>query len=236
VIHSSIAPRSNPACHRAVGAVAAVAALGSLLLGACSHGDPKALPSTTAAAGSTTAITAAPTTTQPPATDDRAVRPVISGLLRQWDVAMAAILATPKSVLDNPKHPLRAPLRATFTPDSPYLRDFDKLLGGYVSHHLANKPDAALHGQRTVYLRTTEAPSADSITFVWCSFDDSTTVSTSTGAVVSRDVAVTQGSGQATRTAGRWALYNLFQLGSKSEPAGSRNPCPGFVSPPRTSR
>jgi hypothetical protein len=207
----------------------------ALVPAGCGSSSARSAPSTSSPAVTSAPSTVPPPATEPPATDDAAVRPVIGHLLHEWDHSMTAILARPQAVLDHPADRLRTPLKAVFTVDSPYIRDFDRLLSGYVSHHLANKPDHRGLGQQTLYLRTTETPSPNSISFVWCSYDDSTTVNVLTGAVVSRDVAVTQGAGSARRTDGHWALYRLFQLGSVSRPAGSANPCPGYINPPRAS-
>jgi hypothetical protein len=231
VTYSSTSPGPNAARHGALIATA----LASLVLGACSHGNPKALPSATHGTASSTALTAEPTTTQPPATDDVAVRPVISGLLHQWDVSMTAILAKPKAVLNHPDSPLRQPFNAIFTSDSPNLRDINKLAKSYVARDLVDRAGPSGVSQHTVYLRTTQAPNASWMTFVWCSFDDSTSYNSSTSKVVSNRVGITQGAGEAKRIAGRWRLYRLYQLGETSAPAGSPDPCPSYATPPQTS-
>lgn len=216
--------------HRSAGRAVTALASCALALGACSGGGERSTPTTAVGSSTTTPTRAAQTTTtQPPSTDRTAISRVINRLLRRWDEAMTPILAAPKLVAADLSSPLRAPLKAVFTADSPYLADFDKLLSGYVDQGVANKAGPSGLVQQTTYLRTTQAPDVDHLSFVWCSYDDSTTVHPKTGAVVTSEVGITQGEGTAIRLSGRWKLYRLRQLGRAAKPPRTPNPCPSFA-------
>ncbi len=215
---------------RSAGRALAALAVCALALGACSSGGERSTPTTPVGSSTTTTTRVAQTTTtQPPSTDRAAISPVINRLLRRWDDAMTPILAAPKSVAADLSSPLRAALKAVFTADSPYVADFDKLLSGYVDQGLANKAGPSGLVQQTTYLRTTKSPDEDHLSFVWCSYDDSTTVHASTGAVVTSEVGITQGEGTALRLSGQWKLYRLRQLGRVAKPQRTPNPCPSFA-------
>lgn len=214
----------------------AATALALLTLAACGGSGDKADPPTTSPRSSTTTKAVVTTTTQPPSTDAKAVVPVMESLLHQWDASLTELLQDPGAALRDPHGRPRTDLEAPFTDDSPYVADIDKLLSGYADRGQANRLGPSGKGQQSVYLRPTNARDPDSLTFLWCSFDDSVTYNVKTKAVVDANVGITQGEGVAVRKAGQWRIYRLRQLGFVSKPPGTANPCPTFAegSRPRT--
>lgn len=211
---------------RAMGMAATI--LLAVALASCSSGSKEATPPPSTVPATTTVET---TTTEPPSTDEAAVRARVSSLLRKWDVAMTALREHPTEVIGQPDDPRRQALAKIFTSDSPYTADIDKVLSGYSSGGVTARPTTGDVVQHTTYLRTTESPTPDSVTFVWCSFDDSTSVRTSTGKVANDQVGITQGGGEAQRVDGQWRLHRLFQLTHTAKPKGTANPCPSLVTP-----
>ena len=220
------------AWHRSVLAAGLAASLAPLVLGlgSCSDDSADGGPSTTerrAVATPTVATTTtSPSTTQPPASDAEALRTVLDQLLHQWDIAYSDALADPPAVVDNPEHPARAEFTAIFTEDSPYLADLDTLVGSFADKGLRVEPSASGTAQTSQFLRTLTVTDDDNVAFVWCSFDDSTQVQASTGAVVSDEVGISQGEGTAVRVDGVWKIHTLHLLTHATQPAGSPNPCP----------
>jgi len=220
------------AWHRSVLAAGLAASLAPLVLGlgSCSDDSADGGPSTTerreSAASTTTATTSSPSTTQPPASDAEALRPVLDQLLHEWDVAYTDALTDPAAVVDDPDDPVRGEFAAIFTEDSPYLADLDTLVGSYADKDLRVEPSGSDTAQTSQFLRTTTVTDDDNVAFVWCSFDDSTQVQASTGAVVSDEVGISQGEGTAVRVDGAWKIRTLHLLTHGTQPAGSPNPCP----------
>ena len=211
---------------RAMGMAATV--LLSVALASCSSSGKAANPPSSTVPATTRVAT---TTTEPPSSDEAAVSARVATLLRNWDVAMTALREHPAEVIGQPDDSRRQVLASIFTANSPYTADIDKVLAAYSSGGVKARPTTGDVVQHTTYLRTTESPTPDSVSFVWCSFDDSTSVRSSTGEVVNDQVGVTQGGGEAQRVDGQWRLYRLFQLTHSAKPKGTTNPCPSFVTP-----
>jgi len=220
------------AWHRSVLAAGLAASLTPLVLGlgSCSDDSADGGPGTTERREATTSTgattTSSPPTTQPPASDPEALRPVLDQLLRDWDVAYTDALADPAAVVDDPEHPVRAEFSAIFTEDSPYLADLDTLVASFADQDLRVESTRSDTAQTSEFLRTTTITDDENVAFVWCSFDDSTQVRASTGAVVSDEVGISQGEGTAVRVEGAWKLHTLHLLTHATQPAGSPNPCP----------
>jgi hypothetical protein len=168
-------------------------------------------------------------TTEPAATAGTAIAPVMDALLHQWDSALTAILQAPSAVLEHPNDARRATLKAAFTADSPYIADVDKLLKGYSNRGQANRPGPSKKGQQSLFMRPTSSHDPNSLTFLWCSYDDSVTYDVASGKNVDANVGITQGEGVAIRKAGVWRLYRLRQITFASKPPGTANPCPGWA-------
>lgn len=199
----------------------------SLLWVGCSSDDDAADDKPESAGSETQQPTS---TTEPGASDTAAVRPHVEDLLRSWDGSMTAILGDPRSVVDDPAHRLRSELAASFTADSPYVRDLDLLLrSSYVDQDAGVRPGPNGVVQQTSLLHFTETPDEDHVGFVFCTYDDGVGFTLSTGADRSPGVGVTQGAGEAVRENGTWRLHRLRQLGFEAKPADSPNPCPDLV-------
>lgn len=198
-------------------------------LAACSRGGGASDPTTSARSTVSASTIATTSTTEPPSSDGAVVRMRVVSLLRDWDAAMTALREKPTEVIGHPYDERRRALAELFTSDSPYVADIDKLLRAYSSGGVAARPSTGGISQHTLYLRTSQAPTADSVSFVWCSFDDSVSYRISTGKVVDDRDGVSQGGGEAHRVDGQWRLYRLFQLSQKALPHGSANPCMKFA-------
>lgn len=223
---------SSRAWHRSVLAAgfAAALVLPVLLFGSCSDDGADGGSTTTESAqpDSSTATSAPPeSTSQPPASDTSAIGPIVDALLHQWDVAYTDALTDPAAVIADPDHEVREEFEALFTEDSPYLADLDLLVGSFADEDLRIEPNGSATAQATRFLRVTTVHSNDELDFVWCSFDDSAQVTASTGAVVSDEVGITEGTGTAVRVDGSWRLHRLQVLTHDVLPAGSEDPCPG---------
>ena len=223
---------SSRAWHRLVLAAgfAAALVLPGLLLGSCSDDGADGGSTTTKSVQSTSSTsTSAPpeSTTQPPASDAGAVGPIVDELLHRWDIAYTDALTDPAAVADDPDHEVREEFEALFTEDSPYLADLDLLVGSFKDQDLRIEPNGSTTAQATRFLRVTTVHSEDELDFVWCSFDDSAQVTASTGAVVSDEVGITEGTGTAVRVDGSWRLHRLQVLTHDVLPAGNEDPCPG---------
>lgn len=223
------------AWQRSVLAAGLAASLAPIVLGlgGCSddnsNGGPKTTERGVSSAPAVTATTSSPSTTQPPASDAQALRPVLDRLLHRWDVAYTDALSNPEAVVRDPEHPARREFASSFTEDSPYLADLDTLVASYADKDLKVEPAGSDTAQTSQWMRTTTVTDDDNVAFVWCSFDDSTQMKASTGAVVSDEVGVSQGEGTAVRVDGVWKLRTLHLLTHDVKPAGSTNPCPGLA-------
>lgn len=195
---------------------------------ACSSSGARSDPSGSSSTDVATSTSTVTSTTQPPSSA-KAIVPVMDTLLHQWDTSLTAILQAPSAVLKDPDDPRRVTLKSAFTSDSPYVADIDKLVKGYADRGQANRLGPSKKGQQSLYMRPTAAHDPNSLTFLWCSFDDSITYDVKTGKGVDANIGITQGEGLAVRKAGVWRLYRLRQITFASKPPGTTNPCPGWA-------
>lgn len=222
---------STRASHRSVLAAYIAASLALLVLafGSCSGDDADGGAATTqstsppSSSSSSTVITPA---SDPPASEGTAIGPIMDDLLHRWDVAYTEALEDPAEVVADSDHRVREEFEQLFTADSPYLADLDLLVGSFADADLRVEPTSSETAQTTRFLRTTTIHSQDALDFVWCSFDDSAQVAASTGAIVSDEVGITEGTGTAVRVDGSWRLQRLQVLTHDVLPAGSEDPCP----------
>jgi hypothetical protein len=212
---------------------ALLAAGGLAVFTSCTSSHRASTPTTVSSASTPPTSTVVTSSTQPSSADSAGVRRVVGGLLGSWDIEMTALRLHPTVAIGHPDSSARRGLASLFTSDSPFVRDIDKLLKSYAMGGVAQRPTHGALSQRTVYLRTTQRSDADSISFVWCSYDDSASFKMSTGRVVDDGVAITQGGGEAHRVDGRWLLYRLFQLSRSTGPKRTPNPCPKFAAAAR---
>lgn len=211
-------------CTSAGAAIVTLLMLVQLLAG-CSSKKAAGPSATSHVTATTSTTTIATTTTQPPANDD-AVIPILNDLLHQWDTLMEITMQDPRGWLTDPSPAGKQILRSAFTAESPFVRDFNRLIKRTADKGVAARPATSGTSRHTevAYIPIRNQP--DSLEFVWCSVDRGVMYDLTTKETVNDDLGIVTGGGTARRVGGRWRLDRLFQLGVMTYPHGSTQQCP----------